>query len=104
MPLNDNVIEQRFSELFSIIRELDKRTALSNSEIGHLTRAIGGLKEDFVGHDDAEMKKFDKVEKKFEQIDDTLKRFEKIIWTVMGILMAIQFFNIPEQIITKIGG
>ena len=102
MPINENVIEQRFSELFSAIRELDKRTVLSNSEIGHLTKAIGDLKEDFVGHDDAEMRKFDKVEKKFEQIDDTLKRFEKIIWTVLGAMLAFQM-DLPS-VLSKIIG
>ena len=99
----DNIIEQRFSELFSLVRELDKRTALSGSELNHLTKAIGDLKEDFIGHDEAEMKKFDKVEKKFEQIDDTLKRFEKIIWTVLGIMLALQM-NLPSAISKIIGG
>ena len=99
----DNIIEQRFSELFSLVRELDKRTALSGSELGHLTKAIGDLKEDFIYHDEAEMKKFDKVEKKFEQIDDTLKRFEKIIWTVLGIMLALQM-NLPSAISKIIGG
>ena len=103
MPINENVIEQRFSELFSVIRELDKRTALSNSEIGHLTSVIGDLKEDFMDHDDAEMRKFDKVEKKFEQIDDTLKRFEKIIWTALGALLAMQM-GLPDTLIKIIGG
>ena len=103
MPINDSIIEQRFSELFGLVRELDKRTALSNSELGHLTKAIGDLKEDFTYHDDAEMKKFDKVEKKFEQIDDTLKRFEKIIWTIGGIMMAIQF-DAQHLILKIIGG
>lgn len=103
MPINENVIEQRFSELFSVIRELDKRTALSNSEIGHLTNVIGDLKEDFMDHDDAEMRKFDKVEKKFEQIDDTLKRFEKIIWTALGALLAMQM-GLPDTLIKIIGG
>ena len=99
----DNIIEQRFSELFSLVRELDKRTALSGSELNHLTKAIGDLKEDFIYHDEAEMKKFDKVEKKFEQIDDTLKRFEKIIWTVLGIMLALQM-NLPSAISKIIGG
>ena len=99
----DNIIEQRFSELFSLVRELDKRTALSGSELNHLTKAIGDLKEDFIGHDEAEMKKFDKVEKKFEQIDDTLKRFEKIIWTVLGVMLALQM-NLPSAISKIIGG
>ena len=103
MPINENVIEQRFSELFSVIRELDKRTALSSSEIGHLTSVIGDLKEDFMDHDDAEMRKFDKVEKKFEQIDDTLKRFEKIIWTALGALLAMQM-GVPDTLIKIIGG
>ena len=103
MPINENVIEQRFSELFSVIRDLDKRTALSNAEIGHLTSVIGDLKEDFMDHDDAEMRKFDKVEKKFEQIDDTLKRFEKIIWTALGALLAMQM-GLPDTLIKIIGG
>ena len=103
MPINDSIIEQRFSELFGLVRELDKRTALSNSELGHLTKVIGDLKEDFTYHDDAEMKKFDKVEKKFEQIDETLKRFEKIIWTIGGIMMAIQF-DAQHLILKIIGG
>ena len=102
MPVNDSIIEQRFSEVFTMLRELDKRTALSNSEIGHLTKSIGDLKEDFMYHDDAEMKKFDKVEKKFEQIDDTLKRFEKIIWTLAGALLALQM-DLPS-ILSKIIG
>ena len=103
MPINDSIIEQRFSELFTLVRELDKRTALSSSELGHLTSAIADLKEDFIGHDEAEMKKFDKVEKKFEQIDDTLKRFEKIIWTVLGVMLALQM-NLPSAISKIIGG
>ena len=103
MPVNDSIIEQRFSEVFTMLRELDKRTALSNSEIGHLTKSIGDLKEDFMYHDEAEMKKFDKVEKKFEQIDDTLKRFEKIIWTALGALLAMQM-GVPDTLIKIIGG
>ena len=103
MPINDSIIEQRFSELFGLVRELDKRTALSNSELGHLTKAIGDLKEDFTYHDDAEMKKFDKVEKKFEQIDDSLKRFEKIIWTVLGAMLAFQM-DLPNLLTKIIGG
>lgn len=103
MPVNDSIIEQRFSEVFTMLRELDKRTALSNSEISHLTKSIGDLKEDFMYHDDAEMKKFDKVEKKFEQIDDTLKRFEKIIWTALGALLAMQM-GVPDTLIKIIGG
>ena len=103
MPINDSIIEQRFSEVFTMLRELDKRTALSNSEISHLTKSIGDLKEDFMYHDDAEMKKFDKVEKKFEQIDDTLKRFEKIIWTALGALLAMQM-GVPDTLIKIIGG
>ncbi len=103
MPVNDSIIEQRFLEVFTMLRELDKRTALSNSEISHLTKSIGDLKEDFMYHDDAEMKKFDKVEKKFEQIDDTLKRFEKIIWTALGALLAMQM-GVPDTLIKIIGG
>ena len=103
MPVNDSIIEQRFSEVFTMLRELDKRTALSNSEISHLTKSIGDLKEDFMYHDDAEMKKFDKVEKKFEQIDDTLRRFEKIIWTALGALLAMQM-GVPDTLIKIIGG
>lgn len=103
MPINDSIIEQRFSELFTLVRELDKRTALSGSELGHLTKAIGDLKEDFIGHDEAEMKKFDKVEKKFEQIDEALKRFEKIIWTLGGIFIALQF-DVQHFILKLIGG
>jgi len=103
MPVNDSIIEQRFSEVFTMLRELDKRTALSNSEISHLTKSIGDLKEDFMYHDDAEMRKFDKVEKKFEQIDDTLKRFEKIIWTALGALLAMQM-GVPDTLIKIIGG
>lgn len=103
MPVNDSIIEQRFSEVFTMLRELDKRTALSNSEISHLTKSIGDLKEDFMYHDDAEMKKFDNVEKKFEQIDDTLKRFEKIIWTALGALLAMQM-GLPDTLIKIIGG
>ena len=102
MPINDSIIEQRFSELFTLVRELDKRTALSSSELGHLTSAIADLKEDFIGHDEAEMKKFDKVEKKFEQIDEALKRFEKIIWTLAGVLLALQM-DLPS-ILSKIIG
>lgn len=102
MPINDSIIEQRFSELFTLVRELDKRTALSSSELGHLTSAIADLKEDFIGHDEAEMKKFDKVEKKFEQIDEALKRFEKIIWTLAGALLALQM-DLPS-ILSKIIG
>lgn len=98
----DNIIEQRFSELFSLVRELDKRTALSGSELNHLTKAIGDLKEDFIGHDEAEMKKFDKVEKKFEDIDNALKRFEKIIWTLAGALLALQM-DLPS-ILSKVIG
>lgn len=90
MSINENIIEQRFSEIFAIIRDLDKRTSLTNSEIIHLTKAIGDLKEDFNYHDEAEMNKFEKVEKKFQQIDDSLKRFEKIIWTVLGAILALQ--------------
>ena len=103
MPVNDSIIEQRFSEVFTMLRELDKRTALSNSEISHLTKSIGDLKEDFMYHDDAEMKKFDKVEKKFEQIDEALKRFEKIIWTLGGIFIALQF-DVQHFILKLIGG
>lgn len=103
MPINDSIIEQRFSELFTLVRELDKRTALSGSELGHLTSAIADLKEDFIGHDEAEMKKFDKVEKKFEQVDEALKRFEKIIWTIAGIIMALQF-DAQHFILKLIGG
>ena len=102
MPVNDSIIEQRFSEVFTMLRELDKRTALSNSEISHLTKSIGDLKEDFMYHDDAEMKKFDKVEKKFEDIDNALKRFEKIIWTLAGVLLALQM-DLPS-ILSKIIG
>ena len=100
--MNDTIIEQRFSELFTLVRELDKKTALQNAEIGHLTKAIGDLKEDFTYHDEAEMKKFDKVEKKFEQIDDSLKRFEKIIWTVLGAMLAFQM-DLPHLLSRILG-
>ena len=100
--MNDTIVEQRFSELFTLVRELDKKTALQNAEIGHLTKAIGDLKEDFTYHDEAEMKKFDKVEKKFEQIDDSLKRFEKIIWTVLGAMLAFQM-DLPHLLSRILG-
>lgn len=102
MPINDSIIEQRFSEVFTMLRELDKRTALSSAEMDHLNKSIGDLYEEFKGHDDAEMKKFEKVEKKFEQIDDTLKRFEKIIWTALGALLALQL-DLPGLLSKIIG-
>ena len=94
--MNDTVIEQRFSELFTLVRDLDKRTALQNSELTHLTKAVVDLKEDFNYHDEAEMKKF-------ERVDDAIKRFEKILWVGLGVVITVQLL-IQTGMFSKMAG
>ncbi len=81
--MNDNIIEQRFSELFAKLRELDKNVALNEAELRHIKENILDLYNIFKEHDEAEMRKFEKV-------DESIQRFEKILWICLGAMMAMQ--------------